>query len=576
MITTVAFPNEANYIVEKVHGTKASAVGYSTHRIIKGSSMVDSSGSVLHESVHFTKTKRALQLEQVLFHVLPLTEFDELLHMIQTVLPRYVGVESITVYLYDEERGTFITEGFHGLYEVPLQRMNTLSAEFTTIINHCIRRRTPLILYDCLHSKDVLPDALVFKGVQSALLIRLGVRDKAYGVLQLEFLTRQHTFTSDEVEFYVLVADCIAIALENSQRVEEQKQKQNVWRETEESYYKFFESVPIGLFRCTPDGILLRVNPAMVKILGYVNREALLAVNISSLYVNPDERDRWRLEAEKSNGQFEKEIQMRRVDGTIIWVRHSITVVRSYDGSILYYDGAIADVSERREADLSLKEAYREKELLLKEIHHRVKNNLQIISSLLNLQSDYLRDPFDAELFKQSQARVKAMALLHEKLYQSPDLARIDFGAYLHSLVAHLFQSYTTSSMNIGYSIDADNIHFDIDTAIPCGLIVGELVSNCLKHAFKGRNEGHVWISVGHFDSKTIRLSVADNGVGMKLPSEGSPKSAALGLELVKTLSDQLAAVLDIQSHEGTRVTLLFKEKVQREGGRSLWQKRKS
>lgn len=539
--------------------------------------MLEPSGSLMNSSVNsYTKTKRALQLEQVLYQILPVTEFDDLIHVLHTILPRYLNVESLTLYLYDPEQKNFITDGFRGLYEIRAPLLGALGDGMATIFNHCIRRRTPLVLYDCLHSKEILPDALVYKGVQSALLLRLGVKEKNYGILQLEFLTHQHTFTEEEIEFYSLVADCISLALENTAKFEEQKQKQNLWRETEESYYKFFESVPIGLFRSTPDGVLLRVNPAMVRILGYPNREALLAVNISSLYVNPDERDRWRIEAEKSNGQFEKEIQMRRADGTVIWVRHSINVVRTNDGPILYYDGAIADVSERREADISLKEAYREKELLLKEIHHRVKNNLQIISSLLNLQSDYLRDPYDAELFKQSQARVKAMALLHEKLYQSPDLARIDFGAYLHSLVAHLFQSYTTSSMNIGYSIDADNIHFDIDTAIPCGLIVGELVSNCLKHAFRGRNEGHVWISVGHFDSSTIRLSVADNGVGMKLPSEGSPKSAALGLELVKTLSDQLAAVLDIQSQDGTRVTLLFKEKVQREGGRSIWQKRKS
>lgn len=523
-----------------------------------------------------TYATQAEQLELVLQQFLPLTELRELTQKIQDVLPRYLGVESLTLYLFDPEQRMLVTDGYGGVYEISEAFLRTPTPAIPAILRRCLLEKTPIALFDCLRAEEIVPDVLFFKGVQSVLFLRLGVKERTYGALQLEYLTHQHQFTEEEIRFFDLVAEGIAIALENCKKLQEEKQKQTLWRETEESYYKFFETVPVGLFRSTADGMLLRVNPAMVRILGYPSKEALLAVPENSLYVNSEDRERWKTEAEKNGTHVEKEIQLKRADGKIIWVRHSATAVRALDGTVLYYDGAIADISEKREADKYLTEAYREKELLLKEIHHRVKNNLQIISSLLNLQSDYLRDPYDAELFKQSQARVKAMALLHEKLYQSPDLARIDFGAYLHSLVAHLFQSYTTSSVNIGYSIDADNIHFDIDTAIPCGLIVGELVSNCLKHAFTGRKEGHVWISVGHFDSRTIRLSVADNGIGMKEPVEGGVKSAALGLELVKTLSDQLAAVLDIQRHEGTRVTLLFKERTQGEGRRTPWQKRKS
>lgn len=522
---------------------------------------------------------RAEQLEllqQLIQQFLPITDLRELTRKVQDLLPRYLGVESLTLYLFDVERRMLITDAYEGVHEISDTFLHAPSLAIPPILRRCLLEKKSIALFDCLRTDEIVPDVLFFKGVQSALFLRLGVKERSYGILQLEYLTRQHRFSDEEIRFFTLVGEILSVAFENCKKLQEEKQKQNLWRDTEESYYRFFETVPVGLFRSTPDGMFLRVNPAMVKILGYPTREALLSVHESSLYVNMEDRERWKRDAEKKESHTEREIQLRRADGTNIWVRHSAIAVCAHDGTILYYDGAIADISQKREADKYLKEAYREKELLLKEIHHRVKNNLQIISSLLNLQSDYLRDPYDAELFKQSQARVKAMALLHEKLYQSPDLARIDFGAYLHSLVAHLFQSYTTSSMNIGYSIDADNIHFDIDTAIPCGLIVGELVSNCLKHAFYGRREGHVWISVGHFDSRTIRLSVADNGVGMKEPVEGGGRSAALGLELVKTLSDQLAAVLDIQRQEGTRVTLLFKERTQREGGRTPWQKQKS
>ncbi len=529
---------------------------------LKQTTMLDSYDSLLKNNIRSnTRLDEYNKLTHLLVQLMPLHELRELIRRIQSFVPRYLGVESLTLYLYDSEQRALVTDIYEGVYEISESFLSLPDSTIQPLLKRCLLQKTPVALFDCSRSRDIVPEVIIFKGVQSVLFLPITVSERLYGVLQLEYLTHQHQFTDDEIRFYSVVAGVIAMALENSKKFQEQKQKQSLWRDTEDSYYRFFETVPIGLFRSTPDGVFLRVNPALVRILGFPSREALLAVPATSLYLNIEDRERWKAEIEKNGSHSDKEIQLRRADGTVIWVRHSATAIRSSEGTILYYDGAIADISEKREADKYLKEAYREKELLLKEIHHRVKNNLQIISSLLNLQSDYLRDPYDAELFKQSQARVKAMALLHEKLYQSPDLARIDFGAYLHSLVAHLFQSYTTSSVNIGYTIDADNIHFDIDTAIPCGLIVGELVSNCLKHAFVGRKEGHVWISVGHFDSRTIRLSVADNGVGMKEPSEGSVKSAALGLELVKTLSDQLAAVLDIQRVNGTRVTLLFKAK---------------
>jgi len=515
------------------------------------------------------------QLQQLLQQLIPAVVLKDLTERIQSQLPRHLGADAVTLYLYDPKQELLITDGFEDLNEISDSYLETHSSLIPEILRRCLYEKKSIVLEDCLHSDEILPDVLFFKGVQSALFLYLGVKRRMYGVLQVEYIRKSHKFSDQEVHFYENVADIISCLMENCKKIQEQKQRHSVWRETEESYYQFFESAPIGLFRSTPDGALLRVNQAVVKMLKYSSREALLSVPVPSLYASAKEYEKWKTELESNDTSNENEIQLRCADGSMIWVRHNVKAMRASDGRVLYYDGSIADISERLESDQSLKEAYREKELLLKEIHHRVKNNLQIISSLLNLQSDYLRDPFDAELFKQSQARVKAMALLHEKLYQSSDLAHIDFGDYIHSLVVHLFQSYTTSSVNIGYSIDADNIHFDIDTAIPCGLIVGELVSNCLKHAFVGRKEGHVWISVGHLDSRTIRLSVADNGVGMKEQIPGE-KSASLGLELVKTLSEQLAAVLDIQRKDGTRVTLLFKEKVHKEGGKKPWEKQKS
>jgi PAS domain S-box-containing protein len=507
-----------------------------------------------------------LQLIQLLQrHLLLSPDIESVVRKIKELFPRYFGVDSVTILLYDPTHDVLLDKGYAGIFHANEKSLSNPQSTTLNIFKKSFRECLPLAVEDCL-SSDLLPKQYCMdRGLQSLLAVPIVMKDRTFGVLSLEYTSYQHQFVRPEISFYMVVAELIALVLENIRQLNEQKHSREFLHESEDSYFRLFEAVPIGLFRGTPDGRLLRINPALVQILGYPDRDALLATNAFDLYPKKEELERWKGEVLKGAREYDLELQLQRLDGTIIWVRLSCNALRAADGTILHYDGAIADVSEEKIADSRIKEAYQEKELLLKEIHHRVKNNLQIISSLLNLQSDYLRDPYDAELFKQSQARVKAMALLHEKLYQSPDLARIDFGAYLHSLVAHLFQSYQTSAVSIGYSIDADNVHFDIDTAIPCGLIVGELVSNCLKHAFHGRTEGHVWISVGHFDARTIRMSVADNGIGMKEANE-NVKSAALGLELVKTLSDQISAVLDIQRQEGTRVTLLFKGRIRREG----------
>jgi PAS domain S-box-containing protein len=336
----------------------------------------------------------------------------------------------------------------------------------------------------------------------------------------------------------------------------------------EESYYQIYEDIPVGIFRSTPDGTFLRLNPAMVRILGYPDKETLLRTNAVNLYRNPQERVHWREMVESCGLEREAELCLCRYDGTDVWVQQSSRVKRDGDGTVLYYDGAIVDVSERRHAELQIHEAMKEKEVLLKEIHHRVKNNLQIISSLLNLQSFYLRDAYDRELFRQSQNRVKAIALLHEKLYRSAEITRIDFEDYLNSLMSSLFQSYKTSTAAIECVIGANNILLNIDTAIPCGLIVSELVANSLKHAFPDERAGRIKVMLNHLDQRTLRLSVCDDGIGMNKPIPSEMIGAPMGWELVRTLTEQLGGSIEMGKESGTSVHIIFKEKVQQEGSR--------
>lgn len=218
---------------------------------------------------------------------------------------------------------------------------------------------------------------------------------------------------------------------------------------------------------------------------------------------------------------------------------------------------ALQKATARTEASLE------EKEVLLREIHHRVKNNMQVISSLLKLQSKNVKDEHQIEMLKESQNRIKAMALIHEKLYRSKDLTNIDFNEYIKSLVNDLFISYKVSAGRITMNMDIEVVTFKIDTAIPCGLIINELVSNSLKYAFPKGKDGEIKISlrrIADLDSDTFELIVADNGAGISKDLD-IRKTESLGLRLITNLAEnQLQGEVELNRNEGTEFKIKFKE----------------
>ncbi|NTU55400.1 MAG: hypothetical protein HGA79_04045, partial [Anaerolineales bacterium] len=198
-----------------------------------------------------------------------------------------------------------------------------------------------------------------------------------------------------------------------------------------------------------------------------------------------------------------------------------------------------------------------EKEVLLKEVHHRVKNNLQVISSLLNLQAAKISDPDTKDVLRESQNRVRTMALIHEKLYQSSDLAQVNFRSYLQSLVTYLTQSYRERSVNVTVQIEAEDIMLDIDAAIPCGLIVNELVSNSLKYAFPDNQPGTIKLTCHQPQAGKYILVVSDDGVGLP-DGFDIAQAPSLGYKLVVNLTAQLEGKLDLLSDRGTTWRISF------------------
>jgi PAS domain S-box-containing protein len=243
-----------------------------------------------------------------------------------------------------------------------------------------------------------------------------------------------------------------------------------------------------------------------------------------------------------------------RSDGSEFPVEISLSPIETEEGVLVL--AAIRDISDRKLVETKLRASLKEKEVLLKEIHHRVKNNLQILSSMLNLQMDQLSDTKAIELFKESQNRVRSIALLHEKLYQARDLGRVEIAEYLKGLANGLFATYGVNPDDIVLTVQTEDIPLGVDAAISCGLIVNELVTNSLKHAFPDHRKGQVEVTL-HSDGIDVVLEVADNGVGI---SDGldirSPNT--LGLKLVAIFTEQVGGTMNLTCEGGTRFSLRF------------------
>ncbi|HEY3250366.1 MAG TPA: PAS domain S-box protein [Ignavibacteria bacterium] len=222
------------------------------------------------------------------------------------------------------------------------------------------------------------------------------------------------------------------------------------------------------------------------------------------------------------------------------------------------FTGIIRDISERKKKDEQIIQSLKEKEILLKEIHHRVKNNLQIIKSLLSIQLKFIKDKDAAAFITESMDRITSISLIHELLYKDRHLSKIEFNNYLRQITYHLFNVYGIDSERITIEVNANNIFLGIDAAVPCGLIINELLTNCLKYAFPGDRKGKIFIDINTYSDKGVTLRVFDNGIGISREFDiNNPPS--MGMQLVKTLATQLDGNIELESNNnGTKFILKF------------------
>ncbi|HII83326.1 MAG TPA: PAS domain S-box protein, partial [Methanobacterium subterraneum] len=339
------------------------------------------------------------------------------------------------------------------------------------------------------------------------------------------------------------------------------KRSEKDLKESERKFREIFNKANdmISVNVMNEDGIpgkFLEVNEVVSKRLGYTNEE-LLSMTPSDL-VSPEKSDLIQVNAEKlfKKGQNTFEIVLVTKDGKEIPVEVNNHFI-DYNGKRVSL-AVSRDITDRKKSEEQLKSSLEEKIVLLREIHHRVNNNLQIISSLFNLQSNYV-DENSKDILVASQSRVKSMAMIHEKLYQSPDLTRINMKDYIESFVSGLFSLYMVETTAIHLQTDLEDIEMGIDTAIPVGLIINELVTNSLKHAFPAGNEGGIIEISFRKEGELLTLKIADNGIGLPERRKIETKKS-LGLQLVSNLVNQLDGTMMVSGENGTQVKVQFEE----------------
>lgn len=340
---------------------------------------------------------------------------------------------------------------------------------------------------------------------------------------------------------------------ELSREIAERKRAETALRASEGKYRNLIENALIGIASTNLEGKILYANDTVAAWLEYESLRELHADGVFMEYKTPEDRKRLLDMFHKTGRVDGHEVEVVTKTGNTKTILLSMTL----DGDVI--NSTLVDITARKEAEDKLKASVKEKEVLLREIHHRVKNNLQLISSLLSLQSASVKDRCASEILQTSMNRVKLISQIHESLYKGADLAAIDFGDYARRFACSLFEMYKNSGTIVRLVVDIEDVFLAVSQAIPCGLIVNELLTNALKYAFSPGQEGEIEIVMHPVGERDLELSVCDNGVG--LPNDidvGNAKS--LGLQLVGLLTSQLNGTLELDRSQGSLFRIRFEK----------------
>lgn len=336
-----------------------------------------------------------------------------------------------------------------------------------------------------------------------------------------------------------------------SEDITERKKAEIALRESEIRLSAAFENARVGMALLSPMGQWLKVNRALCDLLGH-SADTLLTMNLQDLSQNDDYAasvEQWLQLVAGQTHAFQTDMRFVQNSGALIWCRLGVSLLRAYEGSPEFLVAEITDISAKKAADQALRGMVAEKTALLNEVHHRVKNNLQIVTSLLNMESRRSPHPQTKDVLGEMQGRIRSMALLHEFLYRSGTFASVDLGVYLGELATQAFRSQNVTRGAVRLQLNLGHVAVSMDQATPCGLLVNELISNSLKHGFPNGRSGEIQVELRlEPDTAHLYLCVSDNGVG--LPADFAPERlSSLGLQLAYALAQQIGGVLNADTN---------------------------
>jgi PAS domain S-box-containing protein len=497
---------------------------------------------------------RLTKLSAALNELSKVGSFDDLCRKAVEIALENIGLDRVGFWFFTGDgetmQGSFGTDENGNIQD---ERSTRLSV-FDPHVRQVLQDNKPVTLFNNEPLRNQKGEIV---GQGSHLLATLWNGSEAIGFVGADNLIHQRPITEPDEKLLSLLAVSLG-HLCTLKRAEESL------RESENRFRTLFEQAAVGVAQIDAGTKkCLRVNRRLCGIVGYTPDEMqnLACSDITHPKDLQADLDNMKKLAEGSIREYSTDKRLVRKDGSLVWVSQTVSAMQSAGEKRECDIVVIQDITDRKGMEEHIRADIKEKEVLLKEIHHRVKNNMQVIVSLLNLQSAQIQDPEVLEKFKSSQNRIYSMALVHEMLYGSQDLSKIDFNLYVENLVGNLFQSFGVDREKIKLELDLEPIQMGIDVAVPCGLILQELVSNALKHAFPRDwdKESKIRIGLRRVDDK-VELSVADTGKGMpEITDVDELKS--LGFKLVHVLGgEQLDGDVQVNRENGTRITLRFKE----------------
>ena len=429
------------------------------------------------------------------------------------------------------------------------QRYLMANASMCRMLGYSLDELMKLSLKD-LHPEEDLPDVIrEFERM---------AKDETSSAQNVPVKRKDGTVLYADISSGQLMINGVACLVGVFRDITERRKQEQALRESDGRFKSIVENVAEMFFIADSSLHAIYISQRCLDIYGYSSAEMTASPTLWIDSIHPQDRAAFAkhvLDEMHRGAKSVHDYRIIRKDGTVRWVRGVATSVLGADGTLQHVYGTLMDITEYE----SLRSSLQEKEVLLKEIHHRVKNNLQIIISLMRLESRAFSEERIQAVLKDLETRIRAMALVHEHLYHSSDLAKIGFKDYLKGLCEELFRTYGADSGRIRLEIDAEAVALDIERAIPCGLIVNELLTNAIKHAFPGNRKGVLRVAIRNIPDNEVEILVSDDGIGIPETLDIT-HAESLGLQLVFTLAEnQLKGRVELERASGTQFRIRFR-----------------